>query len=198
MTAPKIFNDKTTAKSEIIVNTLFEATTEKHLSNLPATESITKTLVIKDQEKFNTNIRELLEYKPMIKILVIEDEESVRENILELLEVEGFNAIVAENGCIGLAYAQQQHPDLILCDIRMPELDGYGVLTALRASPATAKIPFLFLTAKAAKTELKRGIELGANAYITKPFALTELLKEIAQALLQADSPTVSSKGNVA
>ncbi|MFB8790069.1 MAG: response regulator [Potamolinea sp.] len=115
----------------------------------------------------------------MTKILVIEDEESVRENILELLEVEGFNAISAENGLIGLAKAQQQHPDLILCDIRMPELDGYGVLTALRAEPTTARIPFMFLTAKAAKSDLKRGIELGANAYITKPFALTELLKAI-------------------
>ena len=116
----------------------------------------------------------------MRKILVIEDEETVRENILELLDAEGFEAIAAENGRIGLNLAQQQLPDLILCDIRMPELDGYGVLTALRSAPETAAIPFMFLTAKAAKTDLSLGLELGANAYITKPFTLTELLEAIA------------------
>lgn len=116
----------------------------------------------------------------MTKILVIEDEATVRENILELLDAEGFDAIAAENGRIGLFVAQQELPDLILCDVRMPELDGYGVLTALRAQPATAKIPFMFLTAKAAKTDLSQGMELGANAYITKPFTLVELLDAIA------------------
>lgn len=116
----------------------------------------------------------------MTKILVIEDEATVRENILELLDAEGFDAIAAENGRIGLFVAQQELPDLILCDVRMPELDGYGVLTALRAEPATAKIPFMFLTAKAAKTDLSQGMELGANAYITKPFTLVELLDAIA------------------
>lgn len=116
----------------------------------------------------------------MTKILVIEDEETVRENILELLDAEGFEAIAAENGRIGLALARQQLPDLILCDVRMPELDGYGVLTALRSEPTTAAIPFMFLTAKAAKTDLHLGLELGANAYITKPFSLGELLEAIA------------------
>lgn len=198
MTVQQNFDGKITAKSEIIVNALLEVTTDKNLTNLPATEPITKTLGIKDEENFSTNIMELLEHKPMTKILVIEDEESVRENILELLEVEGFDTLAAENGLIGLAKAQQQHPDLILCDIRMPELDGYGVLTALRAQPATATIPFMFLTAKAAKNELKRGIELGANAYITKPFALKELLKAIAQALLSANRPTACPQKNVA
>src|SRR5919199_4655842 len=120
----------------------------------------------------------------MTKILVIEDEETVRENILELLDAEGFEAIAAENGRIGLNLAQQHRPDLILCDIRMPELDGYGVLSALRSEPETAEIPFMFLTAKAAKTDLNFGMELGANAYITKPFTLVELLTVIAQALL--------------
>jgi CheY-like chemotaxis protein len=115
----------------------------------------------------------------MTKILVIEDEETVRENILELLDAEGFEAIAAENGRIGLNLAQQHLPDLILCDIRMPELDGYGVLSALRSEPETAEIPFMFLTAKAAKTELNLGMELGANAYITKPFTLVELLTAI-------------------
>jgi CheY-like chemotaxis protein len=120
----------------------------------------------------------------MTKILVIEDEETVRENILELLDAEGFDAIAAENGRIGLDLAQQQLPDLILCDVRMPELDGYGVLTGLQQEPETAAIPFIFLTAKAAKTDLSLGMELGANAYITKPFTLVELLTVIAQALL--------------
>lgn len=115
----------------------------------------------------------------MTKILVIEDEETVRENILELLDAEGFEAIAAENGRIGLNLAQQHRPDLILCDIRMPELDGYGVLSALRSEPETAGIPFLFLTAKAAKTDVNLGMELGASNYITKPFTLVELLTAI-------------------
>lgn len=122
----------------------------------------------------------------MTKILVIEDEESVRENILELLDTEGFEAIAAKNGRIGLFLAQKELPDLILCDVRMPELDGYGVLTGLRSEPTTTGIPFVFLTAKAAKTDLSLGLELGANAYITKPFTLVELLDTIEQALLHA------------
>ncbi len=125
----------------------------------------------------------------MTKILVIEDEETVRENILELLDAEGFDAIAAENGRIGLARAQQHLPDLILCDIRMPELDGYGVLTALRSESNTAGIPFIFLSAKAAKTDLSIGMELGAKAYITKPFTLTELLDTIERTLLPSGLP---------
>ncbi len=125
----------------------------------------------------------------MTKILVIEDEESVRENIVELLDTEGFEVIAAKNGRIGLCLAHKELPDLILCDIRMPELDGYGVLTGLRSEPKTALIPFIFLTAKAAKTDLSFGLELGAKAYITKPFSLVELLDTIEQTLLHAPSP---------
>jgi len=125
----------------------------------------------------------------MTKILVIEDEGTVRENILELLDAEGFEAIAAENGRIGLELAKQHLPDLILCDVRMPELDGYGVLTGLRSEVTTSAIPFLFLTAKAAKTDLLYGLELGATAYITKPFTLSQLLEAIAQALLQNKAP---------
>lgn len=128
----------------------------------------------------------------MTKILVIEDEESVRENILELLDTEGFETIAAKNGRIGLSLAQQEHPDLILCDVRMPELDGYGVLTGLRSELITAMIPFIFLTAKAAKTDLSFGLELGANAYITKPFTLVELLDTIEQTLLHRPSQEVA------
>ena len=126
----------------------------------------------------------------MTKILVIEDEESVRENILELLDAEGFEALAAKNGSIGVFLARAELPDLILCDVRMPELDGYGVLTALGAEPLTAKIPFIFLTAKAAKTDLSLGLELGAKAYITKPFTLVELLQVIEQSLLPSQSHT--------
>lgn len=125
----------------------------------------------------------------MTKILVIEDEATVRENILELLDAEGFDAIAAENGRIGLARAQQHLPDLILCDIRMPELDGYGVLTALRSESKTAEIPFIFLSAKAAKTDLTVGMDLGANAYIIKPFTLMELLDTMEQVLLPSSLP---------
>lgn len=124
----------------------------------------------------------------MTKILVIEDEESVRENIVELLDTEGFEAISAKNGRIGLSLAQKELPDLILCDVRMPELDGYGVLTGLRSEPTTAAIPFIFLTAKAAKTDLSLGLELGANAYITKPFTLVEVLDRIEETLLHTPS----------
>ena len=119
----------------------------------------------------------------MQKILVIEDEETVRENILELLDAEGFDAIAAPNGRIGLELARQQLPDLILCDVRMPELDGYGVLQGIRSDPAIAGIPLIFLTAKASKTDLSYGLELGANAYITKPFTITELLSAISEIL---------------
>lgn len=87
----------------------------------------------------------------MTKILVIENEESIRENIVELLEIEEFETLSAENGKIGLAIAQSTHPDLILCDVMMPELDGYGVIEALRKEPETMMIPFIFLTAKADK-----------------------------------------------
>lgn len=131
----------------------------------------------------------------MTKILVIEDEETVRENILELLDAEGFDAIAAENGRIGLAKAQQHLPDLILCDIRMPELDGYGVLTALRSESKTAEIPFIFLSAKAAKTDLTVGMDLGANAYIIKPFTLMELLDTMEQVLLPSSLPIKEQVG---
>lgn len=116
----------------------------------------------------------------MSKILVIEDEENIRENILEILENEGFDAIAAENGSIGLHLAKEKLPDLILCDILMPVLDGYGVLTALRSQSQTATIPFMFLSAKTAKIDLLQGMKLGANAYLTKPFTLDELLIAIA------------------
>jgi CheY-like chemotaxis protein len=119
----------------------------------------------------------------MQKILVIEDEESIRTNILELLEAEGFSGISAENGSIGLQLAQEQRPDLIICDVMMPELDGYTVLAILRQDPATAMIPFIFLTARSDAADLRKGMELGANDYLTKPCTPTQLLQAISTQL---------------
>ena len=119
----------------------------------------------------------------MKKILVIEDEEFVRENIVELLEAEGFEVYNAENGYRGLDVAKSKLPDLILCDVMMPGLDGLGVLAALRKDAILASIPFIFLTAKAAKSDFRQGMELGADDYITKPFTRNELLGAIATRL---------------
>lgn len=119
----------------------------------------------------------------MKKILIIEDEPSVRANILELLEAEEFEAIVAENGAIGVQLALSHLPDLIISDVMMPELDGYGVVQALRQNPLTATIPFIFLTAKVDRTDLREGMSLGADDYLTKPFRPKELLKAIATRL---------------
>ncbi len=119
----------------------------------------------------------------MIKILIIEDEEPLRENILALLEADGFDVFGSENGRIGVQLAQEILPDLILCDVMMPELDGYGVLTQLRQNPILAAVPFIFLTAKATKADLRQGMELGADDYLTKPFTRAELLGAIATRL---------------
>lgn len=116
----------------------------------------------------------------MTKILVIEDEQLVRENILELLTSEGFEAIGAQNGHVGITWAWEHKPDLIICDVMMPELDGYEVLNLLRQEPTTATMPFIFLTAKADKSSLRQGMEMGADDYLTKPFTKTELLGAIA------------------
>jgi YesN/AraC family two-component response regulator len=116
----------------------------------------------------------------MKKILVIEDEAQSRDLFLECLKAKGFYTIGAENGLFGVQRAQEQLPDLVICDIVMPELDGYGVLTTLRQNPVTAIIPFIFLTGNGTKAELRKGMELGANDYLTKPCTLEELLRAIA------------------
>jgi len=116
----------------------------------------------------------------MAKILVIEDELSVRDNILELLEANNFQVTESDNGLAGIQLATQQLPDLIVCDVMMPELDGYEVLTALRSNPATQTIPFIFLTAKASRDDWRQGMELGSDDYLTKPFTAKELLSAIA------------------
>lgn len=115
----------------------------------------------------------------MNKVLVIEDEELVREGIVLILSVNGFDVSQAENGRIGVELALQEIPDLIISDIMMPELDGYGVLTAVRKHEETSGIPFLFLSAKADQSDIRQGMNLGADDYLTKPFQLEELLKAV-------------------
>jgi DNA-binding response OmpR family regulator len=106
----------------------------------------------------------------MTTILVIEDEHDVRENLQEILEMEDFNVLTAENGKIGLRMAIEHQPNLIICDIMMPELDGYGVITSLRQNETTLKMPFIFLSAKSTDEDRAKGLQLGANEYLTKPF----------------------------
>ena len=115
----------------------------------------------------------------MKKILVIEDNPEVRENICEILELSGYQAFDAENGKIGVEKAKSESPDLILCDVMMPVLDGFGVLKILGQDPNVNGIPFIFLTAKAEKADFRKGMGLGADDYITKPFDDTELLEAI-------------------
>ncbi|MGQ9889712.1 MAG: hybrid sensor histidine kinase/response regulator [Aggregatilineales bacterium] len=115
----------------------------------------------------------------MKRILVIEDEYSLRRDIMEMLAFEGYEVDGAENGAAGIAQAQRQLPDLIICDIMMPEIDGYGVLDALRRNEATAAIPFIFLTARTDKVDQRHGMEQGADDYLTKPFTVQELLKSV-------------------
>jgi two-component system, sensor histidine kinase and response regulator len=118
-----------------------------------------------------------------MQVLVIEDEADVRLNIVEILASGGFKSIGAANGRVGLALAQQNPLDLIICDIRMPDLDGYQVLEAIRRNPATASLPFIFLTAKTDPAEVRQGMNYGADDYLTKPFRRVELLETVAARL---------------
>lgn len=119
----------------------------------------------------------------MKTILVIEDETPVRLNILDLLEAENFYALGAADGLAGVAAAQEHHPDLIICDVMLPHLDGYEVLHTLRQEPTTALIPFIFLTAKVTRTEIRQGMDLGADDYLTKPCTPDELLRAVSMRL---------------
>lgn len=112
-------------------------------------------------------------------VLLIEDNAEMAENISSILQLAGYNVTYASNGKIGVDLAQKSPPDLILCDIMMPELDGYGVLHILNRNPETANIPFIFLTAKADKSDFRAGMNLGADDYVTKPFDEVDLLKVI-------------------
>ncbi|WGV25159.1 response regulator transcription factor [Halotia branconii] len=119
-------------------------------------------------------------HKSSKTILVIEDDAPTRHLFLDILEAEDFDTIGAENGLVGIEQAQKHLPDLILCDIAMPDMDGYGVLNTLRQDPLTAIIPFIFLTGRDAKASVRKGMELGADDYLTKPCTVDELLKAIA------------------
>ena len=122
--------------------------------------------------------------------LVIEDDELIRGNVGDILELEGYAVESAADGLLGLRAAQHALPDLIICDINMPGLDGYGVLQVLRRDPLTATIPFIFLTARVSRNDLRHGMELGANDYVTKPFTSRELLAAIEARLAHQDAVT--------
>ncbi|GAA4436743.1 response regulator [Pontibacter saemangeumensis] len=115
----------------------------------------------------------------MKKILLIEDNNEIRENTAEILSLANYQVAEADNGRTGVDLARKEHPDLIICDIMMPQLDGYGVLHLLSKDPATAGIPFIFLTAKSEKEDFRKGMNLGADDYLTKPFDDVELLDAI-------------------
>jgi DNA-binding NarL/FixJ family response regulator len=119
----------------------------------------------------------------MAKILVIEDEPEMRRNLLTILRLEKHQTIGAENGRVGVALARQEKPDLIICDVMMPELDGHGVLRTLREDEGMLTVPFIFLTAKGEKPDVRAGMNLGADDYLTKPVAKADLLDAIAARL---------------
>jgi DNA-binding NtrC family response regulator len=124
----------------------------------------------------------------MGRVLVIEDDPAVRSNVLDLLEAEGHLGLAADSGERGLELAVQQLPDLIICDVGMPGMDGYGVFELLSARPATAAIPFIFLSARAERADVRRGMALGADDYLTKPFTRHELLEAITTRLRRRQS----------
>ena len=115
----------------------------------------------------------------MAQILVIEDEQDIRSQLVKILDYEGFEVLEAEDGRKGINLAKSQLPELIICDISMPEIDGYDVLRELRRLPSTVAIPFIFLTARAGHQDFRKGMQSGADDYLTKPFDIDELLTVI-------------------
>ena len=122
------------------------------------------------------------------KILIIEDQAPMRRNIALMLQMEGYDAVTAENGRLGLESARRESPDLILCDVMMPELDGYGVIQALREDDAFAATPFIFLTAKSDRGDVRVGMNFGADDYLTKPVVRDDLLAAVSARLARAES----------
>jgi len=123
----------------------------------------------------------------MKKVLVIEDEPEMRRNLLTILKLEKFQPVGAENGRVGVRLAKAEKPDLVLCDVMMPEMDGYGVLRALRDDPATMTTPFIFLTARGEKVDHRAGMDLGADDYLVKPVTKEDLLRAINARLRRAE-----------
>ncbi|MEH2218295.1 MAG: response regulator transcription factor [Nostoc sp.] len=119
-------------------------------------------------------------YESSNKILVIEDDNVTRNLYLKGLKAKGFDTISADNGLAGIQQVQECIPDLVICDITMPDMDGYSVLSTLRQDPLTAIIPFIFLTGSSNKADVRKAMELGADDYLTKPSTLDELLRAIA------------------
>src|SRR5204863_2093492 len=119
--------------------------------------------------------------------LVIDDNADIRDNTAEILDLAGYKTFTAENGKRGVELAIKERPWVIVCDIMMPELDGYGVLHLLRKNPDTLNIPFIFLTAKTERSDFRKGMEMGADDYITKPFDDMELLNAVEIRLKKAD-----------
>lgn len=133
----------------------------------------------------------------MKTILLIEDNNEVRENTAEILELANYKVLQAENGKIGVELAQKDKPDLIICDVMMPVLDGYGVIHLLSKSSETAAIPFIFLTAKTERGDFRKGMEMGADDYITKPFDDIELLSAVESRLKKSDLLRAEFSNNV-
>jgi CRP-like cAMP-binding protein len=123
----------------------------------------------------------------MKSVLIIEDNQNIRENTAEIMEMAGYKAFAAENGKKGVDLAIKEKPDIIICDIMMPELDGYGVLHLLRKNPDTQNIPFIFLTAKTERSDFRKGMEMGADDFVTKPFEEIELLNAVEIRLKKAE-----------
>jgi len=115
----------------------------------------------------------------MTRILVLEDDDSIRMPLVDLLEANGYEVEAAPNGRIGIEMAREETPDLIISDIMMPEVDGYAVFEAMQSDPHTAVVPFIFLTAKTDPADVREGLGLGADDYITKPFEARDLLESI-------------------
>lgn len=124
--------------------------------------------------------------KKLNKILIIEDDHFLRENMIELLELSKYEVLSAANGKIGIEKAKKYKPDIIVCDIMMPEIDGYSVLEVLEKNKSTRFIPFIFLSAKTERKDIRKGMDLGADDYITKPFSENELLNSIESRLAKA------------